>query len=427
MMKKSRYSLLRRLTTSFSAIAILVFALIGSYLYRSLSSELQKRDDIELDGKLTQLGEIIKNSTSVEDVRTSESVFHEILLSHPGLYVSILDRNGIPLIQHSEDPSIRLDPKVATGHKPRDLYTCELASIGLGRCIFGEQRLLSGEVMRIIIARSAGDRQALLRDYKFDIWTASALGAILVGLSGYWIARRGLRPIEVIGQQASNIEAHRLDERLDADHGPIELHVISISINRMLDRIEKAFNRLSQFSSDLAHDVRTPLANIISSSQVTISKKRSTEDYELLIESNIEECERLQRMIESMLFIARADNSAQHINPVAIQSRDELVKIAAYFQLAADEKKNTIVIQGDATLYADKILLRRAVGNLLSNAIAHSFSDTVIEINIVESKGYSAISVINCGPTISAEHIDKIFDRFYRIDPARHGSSKIPV
>ncbi|MCW3733698.1 histidine kinase dimerization/phospho-acceptor domain-containing protein, partial [Burkholderia cenocepacia] len=106
----------------------------------------------------------------------------------------------------------------------------------------------------------------------------------------------------------------------------------------------------SQFSSDLSHDMRTPLANIISSSQITLSRPRRSEEYETLIESNIEECERLQRMIENMLFLARTDNATQHINLVKIKTNEELPKIISYFQNTADEKDVTLQNNGAATI-----------------------------------------------------------------------------
>ncbi len=164
------------------------------------------------------------------------------------------------------------------------------------------------------------------------------IGALLVGTLGYLITRFGLRPVRNIGRQASQIEASRLHERLDVAHGPAELVDIGASVNRMLDRLERAFARLSRFSSDVAHDMRTPLANIISASQIILSRDRERADYEALIESNIEECERLQRILDDMLFLARSDHATQHLSPTRLDARETLGRIAAYYQALADEK-----------------------------------------------------------------------------------------
>ncbi|ERJ34020.1 Sensor protein copS [Burkholderia sp. AU4i] len=423
MRRAGRYSLLKRLTAAFALIAALIFLMLGAYLYHALSTQLRHRDDIEIAGKLDQFTKFARESGSLDGVRENSLFFHETLLSHPGLFVGVFDNNGIPLIQHSDITSASLKANLVDGQQPNRPYECAPPGIGFAECVYGTARL-SSTTVTVIVARSAGDRQSLLQDYRIDALIASAVGALMVAVSGYIVTRRGLNPIEQIGHQASSIEAHRLSDRLSIDRGPVELVEISSSINRMLDRLERAFTRLSQFSSDLSHDMRTPLANIISSSQITLSRPRRSEEYEVLIESNIEECERLQRMIENMLFLARTENATQHIHLSNIKTEDELPKIISYFQHAADEKDVVLQNLGSATIYADPILFRRAMGNLLSNAIEHASSDTAILIKSSETSSSTSISVQNTGGEIPPEHIDFVFDRFYRVDHARHGSAK---
>jgi len=230
--------------------------------------------------------------------------------------------------------------------------------------------------------------------------------------------------VKTIGRQTATIEAHSLNERLDISAGPIELQEIALSVNRMLDRLEQAFTRLSQFSSDLAHDMRTPLANVISSSQITLSRTRTSEEYEILIESNIEECERLQRMTENMLFLARSDNSKQHFKLGEIDCRCELDRLTSYFQGIAEGTGVHFVINGNARILADPTMFRRAVSNLMSNALDHAATGSDIELHTYQSQGYVTVEVTNKGQPIPPEHIEKIFDRFYRINAARHGSAK---
>jgi two-component system heavy metal sensor histidine kinase CusS len=249
-------------------------------------------------------------------------------------------------------------------------------------------------------------------------------GSALMGLLGYAIAKRGLSPVKTIGQRISRIEAHNLGERLDLNVGPVELHDIAVPVNRMLDRLQRAFARLSQFSSDLAHDMRTPLANIISASEITVSRERSTEEYEALIDSNIEECQRLQRMIETMLFLARADHSKEPIRPGVLDCHEEFARLTSYFEAIAENQGVHFFVDGAIQLRADPSLLRRAVSNLVSNALAHADAESVIALRAYQTGGYVAVEVTNSGPTIPPEHIDKIFDRFYRINSSRQGSAK---
>ncbi|POM16485.1 Sensor protein CzcS [Burkholderia cepacia] len=282
----------------------------------------------------------------------------------------------------------------------------------------------SGDAIQVALARTATDRQSLLESYRVDIWLAAAAGALLVGALGYAVASRGLRPVESLGRQTSRIEAHNLNARLDARGGPVELRELATSVNRMLDRLERAFVRLSQFSSDLAHDMRTPLANVISSSQVTLSRARTTEEYEALIDSNIEECERLQRMIENMLFLARTDNARQHLKTTELDAGGELRRLASYFQALADETGVRIDVQGEATVVADATLFRRAVSNLASNALEHAQAGSTIELAVSTQGGYAVVEVTNRGAVIPPEQVERIFERFYRIDSSRHGAAR---
>lgn len=192
----------------------------------------------------------------------------------------------------------------------------------------------------------------------------------------------------------------------------------------MLDRLERSFARLSQFSSDLAHDMRTPLANIISASQITLSRGRPAEEYEALIDSNIEECERLQRMIDSMLFLARTDNAQQHLKLAALDAADELQRLASYFQGLAEDAGVRIVVHGHASVHADAALFRRAVSNLVSNALQHAHRGSTIALAVSIDAGHAVVSVANQGTVIAPDQLDRIFERFHRVDASRHGSAR---
>ncbi|KFL52360.1 histidine kinase [Burkholderia pyrrocinia] len=427
------YSLLRRLTLAFAVVAALVFALTGAYLYRSLSAELTRRDDIEISGKLNQFLQLAHASGSTAALRADPAVFHEVLLSHPGVYLGIYDGQNRPLVEHTDEAGNTLASVIAAPHPaggtgrasgPGRPFTCSPPGIGTSRCVYARATLPSGEAIQVALARTATDRQSLLESYRVDIWLAAAVGALLVGALGYAVASRGLRPVESLGRQTSLIEAHNLNARLDARGGPVELRELATSVNRMLDRLERAFVRLSQFSSDLAHDMRTPLANMISSSQITLSRARTTEEYEALIDSNIEECERLQRMIENMLFLARTDNARQHLKTAELDAGSELRRLASYFQALADEAGVRIDVRGDAPVVADATLFRRAVSNLASNALEHAEAESTIELAVSVQAGYAVVEVTNRGAAIPPEQVDRIFERFYRIDSSRHGAAR---
>ena len=421
------YSLLRRLTLAFAAVAALVFALTGAYLYRSLSAELTRRDDIEISAKLNQFLQLARASGSTAALRADPAVFHDVLLSHPGVYLGIYDAQHRPLVEHSDEASNTLASVISASHPAGSTdgpFTCAPPGIGTSRCVYARETLPSGEAIQVALARTATDRQSLLESYRVDIWLAAAVGALMVGALGYAVASRGLRPVESLGRQTSRIEAHNLNARLDARGGPVELRELATSVNRMLDRLERAFVRLSQFSSDLAHDMRTPLANVISSSQITLSRARTTDEYEALIESNIEECERLQRMIENMLFLARTDNARQHLKTAELDAGSELRRLASYFHALADEAGVHIDVHGEAPVVADATLFRRAVSNLASNALEHAQAASTIELAVSTQGSYAVVEVTNRGVAIPPEQVERIFERFYRIDSSRHGAAR---
>jgi len=425
--RPTSYSLLRRLTLAFAAVAALVFALTGAYLYRSLSAELTRRDDIEISAKLNQFLQLARASGSTAALRADPAVFHDVLLSHPGVYLGIYDAQHRPLVEHSDEAGNTLASVISASHPAGSAdgpFTCAPPGIGTSRCVYARETLPSGEAIQVALARTATDRQSLLESYRVDIWLAAAVGALLVGALGYAVASRGLRPVESLGRQTSRIEAHNLNARLDARGGPVELRELATSVNRMLDRLERAFVRLSQFSSDLAHDMRTPLANVISSSQITLSRARTTDEYEALIESNIEECERLQRMIENMLFLARTDNARQHLKTVELDAGSELRRLASYFHALADEAGVHIDVHGEAPVVADATLFRRAVSNLASNALEHAEAASTIELAVSTQGGYAVVEVTNRGVAIPPEQVERIFERFYRIDSSRHGAAR---
>jgi two-component system heavy metal sensor histidine kinase CusS len=417
------YSLLRRLSFAFTIVAILVLSMAGGLLYHSLSSQLRQRDDSEISVKLDEFLSAARRYGSAEAIGSNSDVFREELLTHPAISFAILDGQGRVLAD-----SARRDQRLRSigpdNPAEREPYSCSPPSVGPSRCIFGDATLPSGESVRVLLAHEATTRDSVLREYQGDVWLVLLGGSALMGLLGYTIAKRGLAPVKTIGQRISRIEAHNLGERLDLGGSPVELHDIAVPVNRMLDRLQRAFARLSQFSSDLAHDMRTPLANMISASEITLSRQRSTEEYEALIDSNIEECQRLQRMIETMLFLARADHSKEPLRLGVLDCHEEFARLTSYFEGVAENKGVYFAIDGAIQVRADPSMLRRAVSNLVSNALQHADAESEIALRAYRSGEYVAVEVTNNGRTIPPEHIGKIFDRFYRINSARQGSAK---
>jgi two-component system heavy metal sensor histidine kinase CusS len=262
-----------------------------------------------------------------------------------------------------------------------------------------------------------------------NLETALVVAAVLASLFGVWIARRILVSVRRLGTAASRIGALALHERLPLHGTPTELVESTLAFNHMLDRLQDAFDRLSAFSSDLAHDLRTPIGNLLGEAQVALSRPRSAEEYRAVLESAVEEYERISRMIGNMLFLARADNQAG-IAARWSDAQAALERVAGYFELLAEERGVVLELDLQAPpgagrrVWADETMLVRALSNLVSNALQHAHRGTAIRLSAeVGADGDCTIRVSNEGPTIPAEHQPRIFDRFYRVDASRQGSA----
>jgi two-component system heavy metal sensor histidine kinase CusS len=249
---------------------------------------------------------------------------------------------------------------------------------------------------------------------------AAGLFAIL----GYLLVRRGLRPLRRLAAQAGTVTVANLSARIDAVDVPRELSPVIAAFNAMLDRLEQGFTQLSQVSADMAHDLRTPIGNLLGQMEVALRQPRSVEQYETLLASNLEELQRLSRMTDNMLFLARAEHADTAIERSVLDVADELQRVADYFEGLAEECGLRIAVQGEGNIWADSLLLRRALANLIANAIRHADQGSVVILQSAREEGGVTLSVENRGTPIEAHHLARIFDRFYRADASRRGSSE---
>jgi two-component system heavy metal sensor histidine kinase CusS len=241
-----------------------------------------------------------------------------------------------------------------------------------------------------------------------------------------WLAtRHGLAPLRDVAGVAKGISASRLDQRLAVDTVPKELVDLATSFNGMLGRLEDSFRRLQEFSADIAHDMRTPVSNLMMQAQVAVSRARGPEEYREVLYSAIEEYDRLARMISDMLFLARADNGQLVPGRERLDLAQEMGALCEFYEPVATERGVRLLCTGAAAASGDRVMLRRAFANLLSNALRHTPDGGVVRIEIAPAGAEAArVAIENPGPPIPVEHLERIFDRFYRIDPSRQKSGE---
>jgi len=250
------------------------------------------------------------------------------------------------------------------------------------------------------------------------------LGGVLVAVLGLLIVRRAMRPLRVVIGKANDINTHRLNTRLSVERAPAELRELGDAFNRMLDRLEEGVERLSGFAADLAHDLRTPINTLLVETQVALVRPRAPEEYRSLMGSNIEEYQRLARMIENTLFLARVDNAQLAVHREMLDAEEELQRARDYFEGIADEAGVSLDIDAEhVRVNADPILFRRAVNNLVANAISHTPRGGRVRLCAGQPTEVLEVSVENSGPGIAPEHLPYIFDRYYRADPARSAAT----
>jgi two-component system heavy metal sensor histidine kinase CusS len=275
------------------------------------------------------------------------------------------------------------------------------------------------ESFTIHIAQDRSTDERFRKEFGALLAAVLACGLIASAAIAITVTKRGLRPLAELTRSFERVGPAHLDERVPPTAWPRELRPLAVAFDNMLERLEDSFTRLSQFSADLAHELRTPIANMLGEAQVTLTRTRSPEEYREVIESSVAECERLSGIVDNLLFLARAESADRQIQRTRFDARAAVEKIAAYYQTIAEDRHVIIRCTGEGEIYADAVLFARAVSNLVDNALRFTPNAGNISISIAARAADSEISISDTGCGIPAEHLPRVFDRFYRADLSR--------
>lgn len=411
-------SITTRLTLLYSISAFCILVLATLFLYSILLKSLANEDEKFLQNEITILSTVIQQESQPIPVLQQEL---KEIAQH--LYLArIIDEHGNEIVV---SPHLT----IPAANFPRPDASEQFSSVTHWHAKDKEHYLLvsawakrahSNENWQIQIALNLQHEYNIIHAYRNHLFLVLILGVFCFALMGAIVARRGLSPLRKIARRTAKVTIAHLHERLDPHRWPREIVSLVKALNKMLDRIESAFTRLSQFSGDLAHELRTPINNIMGEAEIALTRARSIDEYQQVLESSLEECQRLSRMIDSLLFLARSENPKTQIQYAQFNVRPVLLSIAEFHEAVAAEKNITISCEGDAVLSADPILFRRAVSNLLSNALKYTSYDGKVTLTVSQpDPRYIYIAVNDTGEGIPEEHLAKIFDRFYRVDAAR--------
>lgn len=409
-------SLAARLVILFVIGSALIMAGAGYALYHALRMQLEAQDLAEVTGKTEVIEHVLRDITNAETLNANLSRIRDISVGHPHLSVGAWSQ-GRWLIPPREE--LRSVAAGATEAKAPVPYT-EVHTGGRTWWLHRVHHRWSRDGgVDVVLAIETTETHKLLREHAAVAVVVALLGTVASALLAWLVVRRGLAPLAQVAARAGQVTAQRLGARLDLQDAPEEVHGLADSINRMLQRLEESFHTLEQFSADIAHELRTPVNNLLLQTQVTLSRPRTTNEYQETLHSNLVELERLQRMISEMLFIARAERGMIHLTKEDIQVDLEVASVVDYFEAAAAEKSQSIEVRGAATFKADRLMMRRALTNLLSNAVRYSPPGAKLAVTIQRQAGGLAVSVSNPGAAMPKAELDRLFSRFARRDESR--------
>lgn len=413
-------SLILRLMASHVSVLCVLAGALGIYFYHSVRSSQEQRIETIVSGRASYYARLVSEMYPIDELKERPLLIAKMLgaerdilaFRHPsGEVVIEVNPDGIPL------------PPPSTAAASSSTRTVTSDGIEVYWSSVQAKAVETNQPIDVLAGHPMTDERAMLATFRDRFLMATIAGVIVATAIAYGLLRRGLLPVRDMATRAAEIHPGQLHVRLNVVDAPTELRALAGAFNAMLDRLTDGYQRLSQFSADLAHEIRTPLGVLIGQTQVTLAQPRSLDEYKSVLESNLEEFEHLNRLSENMLFLARADEGRQAVDKVTLDMDRELHKIADYFEGLALERDMRFSIEAEGVANVNADLFRRAVGNLVVNAIRHGREGTTVRLRSASAGDRMIIEVENEGAGLSPDQLGRLFDRFYQADAARSGSS----
>ncbi|HAG73907.1 MAG TPA: two-component sensor histidine kinase [Thauera sp.] len=409
------HSLTARLATLFAVLAASLLVLAAMLFGRMLDMHFQELDMHELQGKVT----LIRNALQSAGVtgRRPERIeaLERSFVGHESVGVLFRDGEGRVLyIIHPEHFTAAQRAGERLSGALADWTVDERPHRGIEVSIALPTLGSRDQSIEALVALDLSHHVHFLASVRNATWAGVVVAALAAALLGWFAAHRGLAPLRQVTETARKLSARQLAERLTIDDAPLEVREHVDAFNGMLARLEAAFQRLGDYSADIAHELRTPISNLMTQTQVALSRPRTNDEYQDILASNLEEYERIARMVSDMLFLAKAEENTLAHAGEAIDLAREADALIDFYEALADERQVRIVRQGQASVQGDRLMLRRALSNLISNALRHTPKEGQITIRIDADAAGVRLAVSNVGDPIPADQIERIFERFHR-------------
>ena len=415
-------SITTRLVVMFALAALATFVLVGAVLYIVLEREQMRHQDQELNTNLQGMQDWIERVGTTDRWQRVQARMDTLTPADSSLRFWVLSDDA--RFQYGKGlAEIEQMVRESDGHGSIQIpgHAQPLRTVSRTLAPFEDR-----PEVRLIVGVDSAPYAHTMRAFLSALALLSLSAVLLVMLMGYWIARVGLKPLEQLSREARALQPKTLSQRLPLTDLPVELSGLATAFNGALGRLEGAYQRLEAFNADVAHELRTPLANLIGGTQVALARPRGAADLQETLQSNLEELERLRSIINDMLFLARADQGEAATSLTQARVADEVRKTIDFFEVVLDETQMNVRIEGDVEAQAtlETALFRRAMSNLLQNGIEHSPPGASLTVNIDAGADAVWVAVSNPGEPIAPGHLRRLFDRFYRVDASRHDNGQ---
>lgn len=406
------------LTSAFFGLIITGGAIVVGFY--ALSQQLDARSAEELKGKRDLLLHVLSEMPSPEAILQNKHRLGDLLIGHDDLHLALVDPvSGQMVASFSEAAEQSVSVLDAGPVINSSIHAWKAPNGKRLDSIRGVSSVFNEKPVRYYLSLDRRHDSRLLDGFISTTLVAWPVLLLIVALGAWLIARTSLAPLRRFHRLAASIGTQSLSSRVSFFGLPAELYELAEEFNRMLERIDNGYKRLQEFSGELAHEMRTPVATLLGRTQVALTQTRTVADLREVLEGNVEELERLSRLISDMLFIASADHNENLLNREPVELAREAQQVADYLSLIAEERGITVEITGAATVTGDRLLVQRAITNLMSNAIRHARANSRVKLLIATQGKTTTLAVTNEGEGIAPLHLERIFDRFYRIDSAR--------
>jgi two-component system, OmpR family, heavy metal sensor histidine kinase CusS len=427
-----KHSITFRLSILFAALSTLLLVFLSVSLFWITTWQL-KQEDVK---SLTDFSALIKKDLLIENNLNTvikKNLYQDLSVFHYHHYqMLVLNEQSGVLFRSERFPNMLLK---GWKHIAHPVPVNKESLIKIRRIGHQQQFLVSvfsvsfqgspQKTVTVVIVLNASHHVVFLEKLKKMLFWFVLGGFILFSVLGMVLTPRELKPLKVFSKRIKSFSMGSLAQRISKEPWPDEVKGLAVTFDELMSHLESGVRALNHFSSDLAHELKTPITNLRVETEVMLEQSRSNEEYEFTLRNNLEELERLSTMIERLLVLARLDNSAFQLCLSTVSLSSRIKKLVAYYDIVAMEKGILITLTGEATILADVTLIEMAIGNLISNAVKYSSPDTQIDIEVVSLPNKEVeVRVKDTGMGILATQQACIFDRFYRGDLSR--SQNIP-